>query len=88
MGTSGAVELELERRESLGLLLLWLRWWWWGIRVAWFTIDSKVPLARGLSQVLYLVREVVEGMGLTGPRGGSKQCMASWPFSHVSSTSS
>ena len=56
--------------------------------MAWFTIDSKVPLARGSSQVLYLIREVVEGMGLTGPRGGSKRCMASWPFSHVSSTTS
>ena len=39
-------------------------------------MDSKVPLARGFSQALNLEAEEVEGMGLTGTRGGPKGCMA------------
>ena len=56
--------------------------------MAWFTIDSKVPLARGLSQVLYLVREGVEGMGLTVVEGKKSGRSAGRPFFHVSSATS
>lgn len=50
------------------------------------TMDSRVPLARGLSHV-YLEGEV-EAIGLAGTRGGPRPCMAIWPFSHVSSATS
>jgi hypothetical protein len=57
-------------------------------RVAWFTMDSKVPPARGFSQVVYLEAEVVQVADFTGTRGGPKPCIVTWPFSHVSSATS
>lgn len=48
------------------------------VPVAWLTMDSRVPVARGLSQ---------DG-GLEAKRGRPKPCMATWPFSHVSSATS
>ncbi|PON57734.1 hypothetical protein TorRG33x02_293220 [Trema orientale] len=50
-------------------------------RVAWLTMDSRVPPARGFSGA-QLVK------ALFGTRGGPKPCMAIWPFSHVSSATS
>lgn len=53
--------------------------------MAWLTMDSKVPLARGLSHVVYLegaeltvdltAAPAPEKMGLAGTRGGPKPCM-------------
>ncbi|PON61169.1 hypothetical protein PanWU01x14_147590, partial [Parasponia andersonii] len=50
-------------------------------RVAWLTMDSRVPPARGFSGA-----QLVNA--LFGTRGGPKPCMAIWPFSHVSSATS
>lgn len=72
------VEAEPEIEGGLGVVLL-VRCWlnhggsssdvglWW----TWFTMDSRVPLACGLSQV-YLVG----GWGLFGKRWGPKLCIA------------
>lgn len=64
--------------------------------MAWLTIDSSVPPARGFSQylqgwefvVVVVVEVVVLVKGLFGTRGGPKPCMAICPFSHVSSATS
>ena len=60
---------------------LWA-WWWlklefWLWHVAWCTIDSSVSPA--LPHVGF-----VGGVGRSPP----SPCMASWPFSHVSSATS
>lgn len=59
---------------------------WWGKRVAWFTIDSNVPPPRGFSH--WYLFTAAEPTGFAGTRGGPRPCMASWPFSHVSSATS